>query len=251
MVTPGAASRGWQHIAAQPAIRAWAETAATTARTILATSPEPWRCGGTWFVGVDALPNSPDGAIDGTPFPWQALPLTPESLHPAQLSVIRPGYPQPSPEETPAAFAYRRDRDAAHLDGLLPIGPAKRRMVKEPHAWILGLPLNQTTAAPLTVWEGSHEVMRAALLKALTPHPPETWGDIDITDAYQQARRQIFATCRRIELPACPGEATLLHRLTLHGVAPWQRDDSAPPEGRMIAYLRPQLPSVSDWLATP
>jgi hypothetical protein len=91
--------------------------------------------------------------------------LPPEPLHPAQLSVIRPGYPQPSPEETPAAFAYRRDRDAAHLDGLLPIGPEKRRMVKEPHGWILGLPLNETTASPLTIWEGSHEVIRAALLR--------------------------------------------------------------------------------------
>ena len=93
--------------------------------TSLPPATEPWRCGGTWFVGVDALPNSPDGAINGTPFPWAALPLTPEPLHTAQLSVIRPGYPQPSPEETPAAFAFRRDRDAAHLDGLLPIGPDK------------------------------------------------------------------------------------------------------------------------------
>ena len=31
-------------------------------------------------------------------------------------------------------------------------------------AWILGLPLNKAPAAPLTVWEGSHEMIRAALL---------------------------------------------------------------------------------------
>ncbi|HLQ18611.1 MAG TPA: hypothetical protein VK146_06485, partial [Tabrizicola sp.] len=130
-------------------------------------------------------------------------------------------------------------------------GPEKRRMVKEPHAWILGLPLNDTAASPLIVWEGSHEILRAALLKAFEPHPPETWGDIDITDAYQQARREIFATCRRIELPAKPGEATLLHRLTLHGVAAWKPSDQAPPEGRMIAYLRPQLQTVHQWLAKP
>jgi hypothetical protein len=165
--------------------------------------------------------------------------------------VIRPGYPQPSPEESDAAFAYRRDRDAAHLDGLLPIGPEKRRMVKEPHAWILGLPLNETTASPLTVWEGSHEILRAALLNALKPHPPENWGDVDITDAYQSARRTVFATCRRIELPTRPGEATLLHRLSLHGVAAWKSEDTAPPEGRMIAYLRPQHTSVADWLTRP
>jgi hypothetical protein len=246
-----AEDRGWQKLGPDPAIAAWAGAARAAALDTLANTTEPWRCGGTWFVGVDALPTAPDGRIHDIPFPWDALPLTPEPLHRAQLSVIRPGYPQPSPEETPAAFAFRRDRDAAHLDGLLPIGPDKRRMVKEPHAWILGLPLNDTPASPLTVWEGSHDLIRAALLNALDPHPPETWGDIDITQAYQAARRDIFATCRRIELPAKPGEATLLHRLTLHGVASWKQDDSAPPEGRMIAYLRPQLASVHKWLTAP
>jgi hypothetical protein len=239
---------GWQKIGPHPGLSAWAAAAHAAALETLATSTEPWRCGGTWFVGVDALPNAPDGSILGTPFPWEALPLSREPLHKAQLSVIRPGYPQPSPDETPAAFAFRRDRDAAHLDGLLPIGPDKRRMVKEPHAWILGLPLNQTSASPLTVWEGSHEILRKALLAALEPHPPETWGNIDITEAYQAARKTVFATCRRIELPARPGEATLLHRLTLHGVAAWKATDTAPGEGRMIAYLRPQWPSVHQWL---
>ncbi len=242
---------GWQRIGPDPLIAEWAEAARIAALDTLSTTTEPWRCGRTWFVGVDALPNSPEGGISGTPFPWQSLPLSPEPLHKAQLSVIRPGYPQPSPDETPAAFAYRRDRDAAHLDGLLPIGSDKRRMVKEPHAWILGLPLNDTTAAPLTVWEGSHEILRVALLVALTPHPPETWGDIDITEAYQRARKQVFDTCPRIEVPVTQGEATLLHRLTLHGVAPWKPGVAAPPEGRMIAYLRPQLTSVKDWLTNP
>jgi hypothetical protein len=242
---------GWQRIGPDPAIRAWADAAHRAALHALETSPDPWRCGGTWFVGVDALPNAPDGTIGSTPFPWSALPLPPEPLHRAQLSVIRPGYPQPSTEETPAAFAFRRDRDAAHLDGLLPIGPQKARMVKEPHAWILGLPLTDSTASPLTVWEGSHQILRAALLKALAGHPPETWGDIDITAPYQAARREIFATCRRITLPVQRGEATLLHRLTLHGVAPWAPGDTAPPEGRMIAYLRPLMPDVQTWLTAP
>lgn len=242
---------GWQKLGPHPAIRAWAEAAHEAALETLATTAEPWRCGGTWFVGVDALPNDPSGAVRGTPFPWDALPLTAEPLHRAQLSVIRPGYPRPSPDETPSALAFRRTRDAAHLDGLLPIGPDKRRMIREPHAWILGLPLNDTAASPLTVWEGSHELLRAALLMALEPHPPETWGDIDVTDAYQAARRQVFATCRRVELAASPGEATLLHRFTLHGVAPWRPDDEAPPAGRMIAYLRPQVPTVHQWLTAP
>ena len=246
MVNPG-----WQKIGPDPAILAWAKAARKAALDILSTTTEPWRCGGTWFVGVDVLPNGPDGSINGAPFPWEALPLTQEPLHKAQLSVIGQGYPQPSPQETPAAFAFRRDRDAAHLDGLLSIGPDKRRMVKEPHAWILGLPLNDSTASPLTVWEGSHEILRAALLKALLPLPPEIWGGIDITEVYQIARKQVFATCRRIELPARPGEATLLHRLTLHGVAPWKPGDEAPPEGRMIAYIRPQFASTQQWLTAP
>lgn len=244
-------SLGWQKLGPHPAIAAWAEAAHRAALDTLAATTEDWRCGGTWFVGVDALPNAPDGTITGTPFPWQALPILPEPLHKAQLSVIRPGYPSASPDESPAAFAFRRDRDAAHLDGLLPIGPTRARMVKEPHAWILGLPLNDTTASPLTVWEGSHEILRAALLCALQPHPPEIWGDIDVTDVYQQTRREVFATCRRITLSASPGEATLLHRLALHGVAPWKSQDKAPPEGRMIAYLRPQYPSVHQWLTAP
>jgi len=250
-MTDGAEHLGWRRLGPHPALRAWADTAHGAAIHALATSPEPWRCGGTWFVGVDALPNAADGSLAGTAFPWEALPLPPQPLHRAQLSVIRAGYPQPSVDETPAAFAFRRDRDAAHLDGLLPIGPEKARMVKEPHAWILGLPLTDSTASPLTVWEGSHEILRSALIAALAPHAPQTWSDIDITAPYQAARRQILATCRRIILPAQRGQATLLHRLTLHGVAAWQPTDTAPPEGRMIAYLRPLLPDVETWLTAP
>lgn len=250
MVTPDD-SRGWQKIGPHPAIRRWSDAAHAAALTTLAATAEDWRCGGTWFVGVDALPSQPDGSIGNAPFPWEALPLRPEPLHRAQLSVIRPGYPQPSPDESASAFRYRQTRDAAHLDGLLPVGPDRQRMIREPHAWILGLPLNAASAAPLTLWEGSHHILRAALLQALDPYPPATWGDIDITTAYQTARRTIFATCRHICLAARPGEATLLHRLTLHGVAPWQPTDTAPPEGRMIAYLRPQLASVQDWLTSP
>lgn len=242
---------GW-HRLRHPDIAAWAEAARPLAEQVLARSDEAWRCGGTWFVGVDALPNTPHGAVNGATFPWQAVGLAPEPLHPAQLSVIRPGYPQPSAAETPAAFAFRRDRDAAHLDGLI-ADAAKRRRVVEPHGWILGMALNacDAGAAPLVVWEGSHEVMRAALHAAFAPHPPEIWADVDITDAYVAARKQIFETCHRVELPSQPGEAILLHRLTLHGVAPWADGAQAPPAGRMIAYFRPQLTQVSDWLLQP
>ncbi|RID91500.1 hypothetical protein D2N39_12410 [Gemmobacter lutimaris] len=240
---------GWCRIGPDPAIANWAAAARPVAEAVLRDSAEPWRCGGTWFVGVDALPNGPDGAVGGASFPWQAVGLAPEPLHPAQLSVMRPGYPQPSEAETPAAFAFRRDRDAAHLDGLLP-DAAKRRRIAEPHRWILGLALNETDpeAAPLVVWEGSHRILQAALAAALAPHPPSQWAEVDITDAYTAARRQCFETCRRVAVPSRPGQAVLMHRHMLHGVAPWAKGAKAPPEGRIIAYFRPLMPDVASWL---
>lgn len=106
-------------------------------------------------------------------------------------------------------------------------------------------------AAPLTVWEGSHHMMRAALRQAFAGIPAARWGEVDVTEAYQTARREVFARCPRVLLPARPGEATLLHRLTIHGVAPWGPAGTAPPMGRIIAYFRPQLDSVEEWLTRP
>lgn len=244
---------GWQRIGPSPGLAAWAKAAHAEAVKALDLATEPLRCGGTWAVGLDLLPNDEAGRIGGVDLPWADLGLAPEPLHRAQLSTVFPDYPQPSGEESASAFAFRRNRDAAHLDGLLPVGPLRQRMVKEPHGWILGLPLNacDAEAAPLVVWEGSPDILRDALVRALAPHPPGTWGDVDLTEAYALARRKVFETCRRVELPVLPGEATLLHRLTLHGVAPWGKAAKAPPEGRIIAYFRPLLPSVQDWLERP
>lgn len=243
---------GWRQIGPDPAIAAWAKAALPHAVAALEATDQPLRCGGTWAVGLDLLPNTPDGSLGKVAFPWQAVGLAPEPLHAGQVSTVYPAYPRPSAEETEAAFRFRLNRDAAHLDGLLPIGPDKRRMVKEPHVWILGLPLNlcSADAAPLVVWENSHNIIRAALSAAFAGHPPETWGDVDVTEAYQAARAEVFRVCRRIELPSLPGQATLLHRLTIHGVAPWAASATAPPEGRIIAYFRPLLPSVRDWIET-
>jgi hypothetical protein len=202
-------------------------------------------------VGLDLLPNDATGRVGGVDLPWADLGLVCEPLHRAQLSTIHPNYPQPSIEESATAYAFRLNRDAAHLDGLLPIGANRHRMVKEPHAWILGLPLNVSDASPLVVWQGSHLILQEALREAFAPYPPATWGDVDVTQAYTAARRRIFETCPRIALPVRPGEATLLHRLTLHGVAPWAAGATAPPEGRIIAYFRPLMGSVQDWLLLP
>lgn len=239
---------GWRRVQSQ-AIARWAAAAEPLARRIVLESAEPWRCGGTWFVGLDALPNAADGSIEGVELPWNDIGLRPVPLHPAQLSVTRAGYPQRDSGESETAFSFRRLRDAAHLDGLLPIGPQKRRMVKEPHDWILGLPLNKASAdaAPLVVWEGSHHVMGKALRAAFAGQAKDLENH-DITEAYQAARKQVFDTCARVALPGRPGEAVILHRHMIHGVAPWRDGATAGEPGRMVAYFRPLLPSVAEWL---
>jgi hypothetical protein len=241
---------GWARIGPDARIAAWAKAAHPLAMAGIAAQPDGWRCGGTWHVGLEALPNGPDGGLSGVAFPWDALPLQRVPLERGQVSVIRPGYPQPWEGEDAAAFAFRQRRDAAHLDGLLPVGPARQRMIKEPHAWILGIALNDhdAEASPLTVWEGSHLVLGNALRAALADVPPDSWDATDLTAVYQSARRQVFDTCPRVTVPLRLGEASLLHRLTLHGMAPWVDGALAPDEGRMIAYFRPMLPSVAAWL---
>ncbi|AXI54490.1 hypothetical protein C1J05_08290 [Sulfitobacter sp. JL08] len=254
------AQKGWARFAFDPDVAHWARHAAGAARRAV---DDPalahWhQCQGTWFVGVDALDNDAAGAIDGSgPLTGAALdfitdyigPVPP--LHKAQLSVMYPGYPKPRAGENDAAFRYRLNRDAAHVDGLIAVGPHKMRKVQEPHQFILGLPLNDAPAdaAPLVVWKGSHLIMRDAFRDALAGHPQDQLHDVDITAAYQAARRTVFDTCARIKLPAQPGEAIVLHRHILHGVAPWVAATTASPDGRMIAYFRPQMAGgVAAWL---
>jgi hypothetical protein len=241
---------GWSVIGPDSAIALWAAEAYPLACAAIEAHADGWRCGGTWHPGVDVLPNGSDGAAGDMAFPWAAIGLAPEQLHAGQVSVIRPGYPQPWAGETEAAFRYRLRRDAAHVDGILPIGPARQRMIREPHAWILGIPLNACSkgASPLVVWEGSHHIMRAALLAACTGIAERDWGQIDLTAPYQAARKRVFAECPRRLIHVTPGQATLIHRLCLHGMAPWAVDATAPREGRMIAYFRPMLRSVAAWL---
>lgn len=101
-------------------------------------------CEGTWFVGVDTLPNAPDGTVgEAGPLTGQAWEAVSElygrlPLHRGQVSVMYPGYPRPKDGEGEAAFGYRLRRDAAHVDGLLLEGPDRRRFLKERHAYIWG-----------------------------------------------------------------------------------------------------------------
>jgi len=251
------ARRGWVALPHDPKIAAWAAAAHAAACVVTADPAQQQRWlhhGATWFVGVDALPNGPDGGIGGVALAgdWRGLVRMPGQLHPAQVSVIHPGYPGRDPADTDAAHRFRRDRDAAHLDGLLAEGADKRRHLREPHAFVLGLALTATSAgaSPLVVWEASPAIIRAAFVAVYAGISPDRWGDVDVTDAYQAARARVFADCRRVVVHAQPGQAVLVHRLAIHGVAPWDSTAKAPPEGRMIAYFRPILADPAAWLAT-
>lgn len=227
----------WPH---DPRVADWAR-AAREATKAIDTSAR--RHGGTWFVGVDALPNERDGSIGGVVWPHQALCA---DWHRAQLSIVYPGYPRQDAGESDAAHAFRLRRDSAHLDGLLPEGPDNLRHLREPHAFIIGVPLNDVAASPLVVWPGSHLIIGAAFRAAFAGVDPRLWGDLDVTDIYQAARRKVFDTCQRMELPVQVGQLSYLHRHLIHGVAPWQ--DSSATEPRMIAYFRPHVADVRDWV---
>ncbi|MEL6235262.1 MAG: hypothetical protein AAFR46_12720 [Pseudomonadota bacterium] len=241
---------GWAALGRVAGLADWVDAVRPLATALAAAEAGgARRSGGTWYAGVNILPNGPDGAVpQGPPLPAALTGLVAQitgfaawQWEPAQISVCYPGYPRPDPSERESAFRFRRDRDAAHLDGLLPTGPERRRHLREHHAFILGIPLVETDpeAAPLSVYEGSHRPVAETLSACFEGVAAEHWGEIDVTDAYHALRRRIFQAGRRKKLHARPGEAILLHRHMLHGVAPWRDGAAAPPEGRMIAYFRP------------
>ncbi len=256
--------RGWVKFPKDSVLEAWlAEAGPAAHRAVAESANAAWlRCEGTWFAGVNVLPNDADGVVGNSGplrgaavrFLREAPELDPITWDRGQVSVIYPGYPRPREGESDAAFRYRRDRDAAHVDGLLPVGPERQRMLREPHGFVLGLPLTETSAeaSPMVVWEGSVEILRRNLGEVLAAHPVEQWTNVDLTEAYHSARREVFASCRRVAVHAVPGEAYLVHRLALHGVAPWGTGAEAPEEGRMIAYFRPEMTgSIRDWIEAP
>ena len=254
--------RGWAKFTFERDVLDWVQGAFSVAKErVEAPEEQRWMyCEGTWFVGVDTLPNTPDGAVgEAGPIRGAAWDAMSElygrlPLHRGQVSVMYPGYPRPKDGEGEAAFGYRLRRDAAHVDGLLLGGVDRRRFLKERHAYILGLPLTDcgVGASPLSVWEGSHIIMRRAFEEALGNTPPEAWDTVDVTDIYKAARREVFEACPRRLLPAKPGETYVIHRLALHGVAPWEEGVEAPEEGRMIVYFRPEWTDPGDqWLRAP
>lgn len=204
------------------------------------------------------MPNGPDGSVGGAPplagdavrFIAAQLRLEGFAWDQAQISICYPGYPQPMDGESEGLFRFRRDRDAAHVDGLLRDGPERRRFLREHHGFILGIPMVpfDPEASPFVVWRGSHEVIREAFRQRFRNLPPDTWSLEDVTDTYHDARRRAFETCERVPLHAKPGQAFLVHRLAVHGMAPWADGASAGPDGRMIVYFRPEIGGPADWL---
>ncbi len=254
---------GWCRFDFDPVLHAWVEAAYGGAR---ATLDDPrfarWRrYDGTWFAGVNALDNDARGALDGSgPLAGDAVDFVATTLglrdfdwDAAQVSVCFPGYPRPMPGESEARLRFRRERDAAHVDGLLGEGPERRRHLREHHGFVLGIPMNDfdAGASPFVVYESSHEIMRAAFADRFAGIAPDARGDEDVTEAYQRARAQAFADCRRVEIHARPGEAFVVHRLALHGTAPWQAGAQAGPDGRMICFFRPPILDPATWLNAP
>ena len=254
------AKDGWAMLPFSSSLLEWVEAARPIASKI-AADPEQrkaWlRHGATWFAGVNALPNTPTGAVGGGPaLPPEMFEMLekfglPTALDAGQISVVYPGYPKQDPSESDAAHRYRVQRDAAHVDGLLPIGPDRRRFLREPHAYVLGIPLTQSSqdASPMVVWSGSHHLVRKNFTAQMGDLPSDRWRDVDLTDVYHETRRKIFTTCQRVVVHGEVGAAYLVHRLALHGVAPWGPKAVAPEEGRMIAYFRPDLEKLAAWLA--
>ena len=256
-------TRGWCRFDHDPELQGWIDAALAAARACLRDpQQEKWlRYQGTWFAGVNALPNDETGAVDSSgalrgsavDFIANELRLTHFAWDRAQVSVCYPGYPKPMAGESAAKARYRRERDAAHVDGLLPEGPQRRRHLREHHGFILGLPMVEfdASASPFVVWEGSHEIMRKIFSDRFSGIPAEQWGEQDVTEVYHAAREQAFAECKRIEIHARPGEAFLAHRLVLHGMAPWRQDAWAGPDARMICYFRPDPFGPHEWLHNP
>lgn len=197
---------------------------------------------GTWFVGVDVLPSDARGALGDATLPLDGLP----DLHRGQVSVIYPGYPGTGRGD-PAAHRFRVRRDGAHVDGLHRDG-AGRRVLRELHRFVLGLPLDVMDMgnSPLVVWSGSHRIMAEMFRRTLAGLDPQDWGEVDFSGPYKAARLRAFDDCPRTALRARPGQAIWLHRHLVHGIAPWGEGGDRP---RRVVYFRPEYETQRDWLA--
>ncbi len=255
--------KGWCRFEYDQRIADWVNTALPEAHKAIASHDnKKWlRCGGTWFVGVNVLSNNTEGAVNSGPvlegdvvdFIHETIMQKPVQWDAAQVSTVYPGYPKRMDAESEKAYRFRYQRDAAHVDGLLPEGPLRRRHLREFHGFILGIPMVEYSEknAACVAWEGSHEQIRSALEARFAGIEASKWPDQDITDTYQMARKRIFDKCCRVSVVARPGEAYLMHRLLMHGIAPWHQNENHRSDQRMICYFRPEFKSAEDWVNNP
>ena len=256
---------GWIKFSFDPKLDHWLKSIAKPTFNAIhdKENQNEWlRCQGTWFAGVRALPNDIHGSVKGgvkldfASSRWALNMLGVKQIvwDPAQISVCYPGYPKPGINESKSSFYYRLKKDAAHVDGLHPVGKNRIRMLREQHAFILGIPVTTFSrkASPLVVWEGSHKIMKYYFKKEFCQIDPQDWKDYDFTKVYHNARNEIFDTCKRVEIHATPGESYIVHRMALHGVAPWDGRARSSKEGRVIVYFRPDMDlEPSSWLTRP
>ena len=242
---------GYRSYPPHPETAVWAAEALRVAREVAADPQERarhLRHDGTWFVGVDALPTGAWGVLGDVPiggaFGTDLSPV--KTWVKGQLSIIYPGYPGRDPGESDGAHRYRLLRGAAHVDGLKAEGEGRRRFARELHAFILGVPLTNVTQAPTLAWPGSHRIIGEALREAIGDAPPT---EVDVTEAYVAARQQVLERICPVPLSPPPGGAFLLHRLLVHGTAPWEDDGAVAPDGRMVVFFRPEVARPEQWLA--
>ena len=245
--------QGWLRFGPDPVLQKWIAAVRQTALALAlrADLQQQWlRCDGTWFVGPNVLENAPDGSLAEAgvpPLAGRAVSFAREILgwgdfgwDRGQVSICYPGFPGWNPaQESEAAHRYRINSHGAHIDGISREGPEQRRFLTETHGFVLGLPLTEADpgASPLSVWEGSHELVRERFREVFAGRPPEDWHRLDLTEMYMPLRRHCMENCKRVSVGARIGESYLVHRLAVHGVSPWRAPADAAP--RAVLYFRP------------
>ncbi len=252
------ARKGWHVFDRDARLTRWVNASLGEARkTINDPINRKWlRHGGTWFAGVNVFNNDALGALGQGPRLHgnavrfiEELTGKPLALDKGQLSVCYPGYPKPSPAESDLAFAYRCNRDAAHIDGILKEG--QERYLREFHDYIFAIPMVDVDhlASPFVVWSGSHSIVRRRLLDALSGYRAAQWSQVPIKQVYQALRKEIFDSCERVEVHLKVGQALVAHRLLLHGTSPWRKNAMASEDGRMMCFFRPATLGIEQWLS--
>ncbi len=68
---------GWRRLPFDPDVLAWTRAALPLAQAALDPPDAEWRCGGTWFPGVDALANDATGRVAGVALPASVRQASP------------------------------------------------------------------------------------------------------------------------------------------------------------------------------